>query len=128
EGRTTGIAAVNRRIDLDEIVVGTGSDLATGRGDDTGSHRAAEAEGIADGYNPLTYSNRILREFDVGERLVRRDLQQSEVGAVVLADQLGVIFGAVGGYDRKVTRVIDDVVIGHHVAVSRNKEPRPQSH
>src|SRR5205823_5288995 len=44
EARSTGIALVDRRVDLDEVVVGTGSDVAAARGDDAGRHGAAEPE------------------------------------------------------------------------------------
>ena len=52
EGRTARIAAVHRRIDL-QIVVGAGADVAVMGRDDTGRHRAAEAERIADREHPI---------------------------------------------------------------------------
>src|SRR5262249_45469165 len=48
ERRAAGIAAVHRRVDLDEVVIGTGADVAAARRDDAGGHGAAEAERIAD--------------------------------------------------------------------------------
>src|SRR6516165_5184063 len=67
EGRAAGIAFVDRRIDLNEVVVGAGPDItATGR-DDTGGHRAAEAERIADREHPVADARGLVREVDVGE-------------------------------------------------------------
>ena len=50
---TAGIAAVHRRVDLQEVVVGAGADVAAAGRDDAGGHRAAEAERIADGDDPV---------------------------------------------------------------------------
>src|SRR5438552_1830171 len=60
ESRTAGIAFVHRCVDLNEIVVGTGADVAAARRDDTGGHGTAQPEGIADGKNPVTHSRSIL--------------------------------------------------------------------
>ena len=44
EQRAAGIAAVDRGVGLDEVVVGPGIDVAVARRDDAERHRAAEAE------------------------------------------------------------------------------------
>src|SRR6185437_7088731 len=53
EQRATGIAAIDRRVGLDEIVVGTGVDVAIARRHDARRHGRAEAERIADGDHPI---------------------------------------------------------------------------
>ena len=53
EQRSAGIAAIDRRISLNVVVVGTGIDVAVARLDDARGHRAAEAERIADGDHPF---------------------------------------------------------------------------
>src|SRR5690606_37925045 len=53
EGRAAGVAAIDRRVDLQEIIVGSGADVATACRNDAGCHRTAEAEGIADGDDPI---------------------------------------------------------------------------
>src|SRR3546814_6045377 len=53
EQRATRVAAVDRGVDLQEVVIGTGLDVAAARRDDAGGHRAAEAEGIAHGEHPV---------------------------------------------------------------------------
>ena len=53
EHRPAGVAAVDRRVGLQEVVVGPGVDVAVAGGDDAGRHRAAEAERVADGDHPV---------------------------------------------------------------------------
>ena len=73
EGRTAGIAAVHRRVDLDEVVIGAGADVAAAGRDDAGGHRAAEAERIADGNDPVADADLgVVGEVDIGELALRR--------------------------------------------------------
>src|SRR5205814_8254460 len=53
EGRPARIAAVDRRVELDEIVVRALVDVAAQRRDDPRRDRAAEAERAADRHDPL---------------------------------------------------------------------------
>src|SRR2546427_11106371 len=53
EGRATGVARVNGRVDLDEIVVRTAADVAAAGRDDAGGHGAAETERITDREHPI---------------------------------------------------------------------------
>ena len=53
ERRAARVAAVHRRVDLDEVVIGARADVAAARRDDAGRHRAAEAERIADREHPV---------------------------------------------------------------------------
>ena len=73
EGRAAGIAAVDRRVDLDEVVIGAGADVAAARRDDAGRHGAAEAERIADREHPVADARRLLGELArTGSRCGRR--------------------------------------------------------
>ena len=88
EGRAAGIALVHRRVDLDEVVIGAGADVAAARRDDARRHRAAEAERIADREHPVADARRIVRK--LGEReIAALDLDQREIGARIGADDLG---------------------------------------
>src|SRR3546814_7523954 len=49
EHRPARVALVDGGVGLDEVVVAAGIDVAGAGRDDAGGHRAAEAEGIADG-------------------------------------------------------------------------------
>ena len=75
---------------------GTGADIAAHRRDDACGDRAAQAERIAHGDDPLAglHVGRIA-ELDVRKRLVGIDLQHRDVGARVGADHLGGKLGAV---------------------------------
>src|SRR5262249_58858766 len=81
EGRAAGIAFIDRRIDLNEVVVGTRPNVATTGRDDTGRHRAAEAERIADREHPVADARSLVREVDVGDVAPTPDLDQGAVGA-----------------------------------------------
>ena len=73
EGRTAGIALVHRRVDLDEVVIGAGADVAAARRNDAGRDGAAEAERIADREHPVADARRLLGErHDTGSRCRRR--------------------------------------------------------
>src|SRR5262249_7083806 len=62
EGRTAGVAFVDRCVDLQKAVGGNASDVAlTGR-DNAGGHRTTQPEGIADREHPVTDARHLLRE------------------------------------------------------------------
>ncbi|MNE21390.1 hypothetical protein D3C80_1145510 [compost metagenome] len=54
------------------------------------------------------------------------DLQQRHIGTRVGADQFGRELAAVGQAHEDLVGIGDHVVVGHHVAVSGNDEPRTQ--
>ena len=112
---------VDRRIDLDEVVIGTGADVAAARRHDAGSHGAAEAEGIAYRKHPVTDARRMVGKLHVAE-VVAVDLDQREVGARIGADDLGRIGLAVVSRDLNVLGVLHDVIVGDGVAVGSDEE------
>ena len=124
ERRAAGIALVDRRVDLDIIVIRACADIAAARGNDARGHRAAETERIADRDHPVTDARRRVRELHVGKILLALDLDQREVGLLVGADHLGGIDGAVVGGDLDGLGVVDHVVVGHGITVRRNEEAR----
>ena len=89
EGRAAGIAVVHRRVDLQEVVVGAGADVAAARRDDARRHRAAEAERIADRDHPVADARRLRGERDIGIVRAFLDLEQREVGLRIRADDAG---------------------------------------
>src|SRR5262249_56143554 len=95
EGRAAGIAAINRGIGLDVVVVGAGIDVAVARRDDAGGHRAAEAEWIADGDDPFAEPQLVgVAEFHRLDRLVRPHAKEGEIALRVLSDQRRLHVGA----------------------------------
>ena len=128
ERRTTGVAAVHRRVDLDEVVIRTGADIAAAGRHDARGHGAAEAERVADGDNPVADADLVLGELDVGELAVRVvDLEQREVGLLVDADDLGLVLGVVVEDDGDRLALVDDVVVGDDVAVLGDDEARAEA-
>ena len=71
EGGAARIALVDRRVDLDVVVIGSGADVAAARRHDAGRHGAAEAERIADRHDPVADARRLVAERDVGKRTQR---------------------------------------------------------
>src|SRR5262249_23309893 len=122
EGRAAGIAFVDRRIDLNEVVVRPGPDVATTGRDDTGGHRAAEAERISDRGHPVADARGRVREVGGGEIAAAIDLDQGDVGTRVGADHLGGVGLTVIGRHLDGAGLIDHVVIGHGVAVGSDEE------
>src|SRR5512132_2222085 len=88
EQRAAGVAAVERRVDLDEVVIGARTEIAAARRNDAGSHRAREAEGITDRDHPVADAHFVgIAPAHRRQRSVGRDLQYRKVGLVVLAEQ-----------------------------------------
>src|SRR4029079_12953963 len=123
ECRAAGVAAVNGCVDL-HIVVGTRTDVAALRRHDAGRHGAAETERVAHRDHPVTDPRLLLSELYVGESLRRLDLEQREVGALIGADQLRLVFGVLVEADLDLATAIDHVVVGDDVAVRRDDETR----
>src|SRR5690606_29120035 len=116
---------VHGRVDLDEVVIGAGADVAAARRDDAGRDRAAEAERIADGHDPVADAHlAVIGEGDIGKLAVGIDLQHGKVGALVGADQLGLQLRAVIENDGEALAALDDVVVGDDVAVGGDDEAR----
>ena len=110
------------RIDLQEVVVGAGADVAAARRDDARRHGAAEAERIADGHHPIADLRRLVGELHEREVGLAVDLDQSEVGFGVGADHLRGVARTVIGRDLHRLGVIDDMVVGHRIAVGGDEE------
>src|SRR5688572_15687798 len=128
ERGTTGVTAVDRSIDLQEIVIRASADIAPARGDDAGGYRAAEAERIADGDDPVADASLLRGEVDISESVAALDLQEGKVGLGIGANHVSGIFLAVRGLDRHLFGVLDHVIIGDGVAISGNDEARAFAH
>ncbi|KAG1266985.1 hypothetical protein G6F66_014079 [Rhizopus arrhizus] len=95
--RATGIARVDRRIGLDEVLAAQAADAAATHGrDDAGGDRLAEAERIADGHHEVAHPQLVaVAELDVGQ-VLRRDADQRDVGIAVRAEEFGLDRAPVG--------------------------------
>ena len=127
EARAAGIAAIDRRVDLQEIVVGSGPDVARAGRDDARGDRAAEPERIADGDDPVADPDRVaVGEGHRGKGLVDLDLEQRQIGLGVAPDQLGVVALVVVEHHLDLVGFGDHVVVGDHEAArDRPRSPSP---
>ena len=75
EGRSAGVAAIDRCVDLQEIIEWAGMNVPAARRDDPGGDGPAQPEGVADGHDPVADLGRAaVAEGDIGQRLVGLDL------------------------------------------------------
>ena len=100
-------------------------------GDDADGEGVLELERVADGDGPVTLADAVgVAERNVRQRLAGVDLQESDVGGRVAADDLGVDGVAAGAVlvgavvHLHLAGAFDDVVVGEDVAVGRNDEAR----
>ncbi len=117
EHRTAGVAGVDRRVDLQEIVERARADIAPARRDDAGGDRAAEAERVAGAHHPVAHLDRAaVAPADIGQRGRRGHLDQRHVGQIVHADHLGRQVGAVGQADHDLVGAADHVIVRDDIA------------
>ena len=118
EGRAARVAAVDRRVDLHEVVEAAGADHAVlGRNDARGD-RIAQPERIADRDHRIADPDRVgVRELDVGQGLVCVDLEHGEIGVRIGADHRRRQLPAVRHGDRNLAGIGDHVIVGRDVAV-----------
>ena len=117
-------AAIDGGIGLDIAVVGAAlPGVALDRGNDPAGHRAAEAEGIADRDNPVARARlAAVAEFDIGEGLAPVHLEHSKVGLRIGADEICLVFSAIGHrhgdfFHRAAPGRADNVVVGDDIAI-----------
>ena len=119
------VAAVDRRIDLQVVLVGVLAGSASARGDDAEGRGLAHAEGVADGDHPVADPGAVgIREAHGGQRPVALHLEQREVGPGIAAYDRGVEPGAVVEDDGHGLGTGDHVIAGHDVAVGVDDEAR----
>lgn len=129
ECRSTGVAAIDRRVDLQEIVVRALIDVAPECGDDPIGHRAAETEWVADCDHPIPDLGVIAVSPSHARKLsVAIDFGEGDVGPFVAADHLGRVPADVLKDDRHFVSVGDDMVVGYYVASGVDDEPGAERH
>src|SRR5262249_12135642 len=122
EGRSARVALVDGRVDLDVIVIRTGTDIASARGNDAGRHGATKAERIANGDDPITNTRITVGEFHEGEALVSFDLDQRKIGFRVGSNDFGLVDRAIVCGHLYGFGVVDDMIVGHRIAISGDKK------
>ena len=128
-----GVPGVDRGVGLDHVrdrePVG-GRDLALKRRDDARGHGPVEPEGVADRDDRVADVE--LGRLAEGERLERVgggvDLQDGDVGRVVLADELGLVaLLVVAQRDLDLLGAVDHVRVGDQMALVVDHEARSRS-
>jgi hypothetical protein len=128
EQRPAGIALVDRRVGLDELVVWPRFDVAVARRYDAQRHRAAQPERVADGHHPVAHHRPVaIAEFDEWQVTTRFDLQHGEVHLVVRSDDLRRQPRPVGEEDVDLLGPLDHVVVGDDEAVLADDEARAEA-
>ena len=114
EKRSAGIAAVDRRVGLDEIVIGAGVDVAMMRRNDARAHAAAEPERVPDRQHPVTDAGCVrIAELDRRQRRRRFDPEHGDIGLGVASHHLRLEPGPVLQDDDDLVGLGNDVVVGH---------------
>ncbi len=97
------------------------------RRNDAAGGRLADAERVADRQHQVADLQRVgIADRYRGERLRRLDLEHREVDRLVLEQQLGLEFAAVGRRHLHLVGIADDVEVGHHDARRVDQHARPQ--
>jgi hypothetical protein len=124
EQRSSGIARIDRDVGLDEghqVLLWQVTPLRT---DDAGGHRVLEPERLADRDHPFA-DLQLVRVADRDSRQVLGvDLDQRDVGPLVGADHLGRELALVRQFHLDFVRTVDDVRVGHDIAVGGDDEAR----
>ncbi len=113
EHRAAGIAAVDRCVGLQEIVIGSGMDIARRGRDDPGSDRAAEAKRVADRQHPIADPG--LGRIAPARRRQRRlgiDFQQRQIADLIAPDDVGLQARIIREGDGDLLGVGDHMVVG----------------
>ena len=131
EQRPTGVALVQRRVGLDHVVDRVAVrrlDDALECADDPGRDGAVVAEGVADGDDRVAHVHGVgVAERERRQRpRVRVDLQHSDVGGRVDADDLRLLALVVREAHVDRLRALDDVVVRDDVAGLVDHEARPE--
>ncbi len=103
-------------------------DVAPARRHDTARDGTRQAERIADGQHAIAHTClvAVAERYDWEGRLAF-DLDHPEIGTAVASYDLGWEHRAILQRDRYLVSILDDVVVGHDIAVRRDDESRARA-
>src|SRR5262249_23994308 len=124
EQGTAGVAGIDGRVGLDEVVVGPLVDVPADGADDADGDRVLEAERVADGDDPLADTEGVrITQLHRGQVFgIALDLDQRDVGLRVASRDLRLELLPVGQLHQDLVGVLDDVVVGEDVAAGVDDE------
>ena len=117
EGWSTGIALVDRGINLNEIIIRAGTEVTTTGRYDARCNRSAQTERIANRNHPLADAALFVRKGNIGEFGFGIDLKHCQIRLGICSDQTRVHFFTIIGDDREFRSTIDDMIVGNDVAI-----------
>ena len=89
--RSARIAAVDSSVGLNVVVIRPRLNVAIACRDDAGGHRAPKTKRVSDRDDPFAQPQLVaITEFYRLERFGRRDLEQSQIGFLIAADDFGL--------------------------------------
>ena len=126
EQRPARVALVNRRIGLQEIVIGTAQLAPTGR-DDARGDRKALPQGVAHRHDPIADAHLVaVAEGNEGQGFGAVHLQQRHVGLQIETDQFSLKGLTTKGFHLDLIGAFNDMVVGDDIAISRDDIARAQ--
>ena len=125
ERRTAGIAAIDRRIDLQEVVIRAIADIAAAGRDNAGGDGTAKPERVADGDHPVADARLLRREIDIGVPL-SSTLSSARSVFGVGADDPRLELAVIGELDGDLA-ALHHMVVGDDIAVIGDEEARALS-
>ena len=117
--RSAAVAGVDRGIGLNEIVVGTGADHPPLGADDSRGDGMFETERIADRHHPIA-DVQLARVAELGKGQIAAgatDLDQGQVGAIVLADQARFMLAVIRQFDFDRVGAAHDMITGENLTI-----------
>ena len=126
--RAAGVAAVDGRVGLDEILEGGDAQMgAAGGADDAHGHGLAHAQRVADGQHHVADAHRLRAvQFDL-RQVFQGDLQQRQIGFRVGAHHPRRGVPAVAQGHQDLIGVADHMVAGQHIAFGGHQHPGAQA-
>ena len=127
EHRPAGIAAIDRGIGLQEIVIGARIDVPLARRENAGGDAAAQTERVADRQHPVADARDVaVAPGCRAQRLVGLDLQQRDIRLGVASDQLGLQIRIIVQNDGDFVGIGDHMIVGHDIARRIDDEARTE--
>jgi hypothetical protein len=120
----SAVSGIDGGIGLNKIVIRPGPDYPTFGTDDAGRNRMVQAEGIADSHYPIADPELIgISEFYQLKPFPGFNLDQSQIGLGVPADDFGIEFLVVCQGDLDFIGVFNDMVVGQDMPFLVDNEP-----